>query len=71
MQEEVLERAKKAKEQAAREAMEAQGLIPKSAVDTKIADSATPRPSNSATDPVTSVRSTDASETDTEPANEE
>lgn len=30
MQEEVLERAKRAKERAAREAMEAQGLIPKS-----------------------------------------
>lgn len=32
MQEDVLERAKKAKEKAAREAMEAQGLIPKSTI---------------------------------------
>ncbi|RDX88690.1 putative protein, chloroplastic [Mucuna pruriens] len=70
-QEEVLERAKKAKEKAAREAMEAQGLVSKSAVETKFADSGTSKTSNFATDPITSVQSTDASETDTESANKE
>ncbi|XP_057414823.1 uncharacterized protein At4g13200, chloroplastic [Lotus japonicus] len=66
-QEEVLDRAKKAKEKAAREAMEAQGLISKSAAETKVADSPSSRTSNSATDPVISVQITDASETYTEP----
>ncbi|XP_020229547.1 uncharacterized protein At4g13200, chloroplastic [Cajanus cajan] len=70
-QEEVLERAKKAKEKAAREAIEAQGLISKSAVETKVEDSANSKTSNFATDPVTSVQSTDASETETKPANDE
>uniref|UniRef100_K7KDF4 Uncharacterized protein n=1 Tax=Glycine max TaxID=3847 RepID=K7KDF4_SOYBN len=70
-QEEVLERAKKSKENAAREAMEAQGFISKSAVETKVTDSTTSKTSNSATGPVTSVQSTDASETDSEPAKEE
>ncbi|XP_019463419.1 PREDICTED: uncharacterized protein At4g13200, chloroplastic isoform X2 [Lupinus angustifolius] len=60
-QEDVFERAKKAKENAAREAKEAQELISKSA----------PRPSNSSSDSVTSVQSTDASETYSEPANKE
>ncbi|KAG5042710.1 hypothetical protein JHK87_006625 [Glycine soja] len=69
--EEVLERAKKSKENAAREAMEAQGFISKSAVETKVTDSTTSKTSNSATGPVTSVQSTDASETDSEPAKEE
>lgn len=70
MQEEVLERAKKAKEKAAREAKEAQGLISKPAAETEVADSASSGASNSLTDPVTSVQSTDddASETYTEPA---
>ncbi|XP_027336515.1 uncharacterized protein At4g13200, chloroplastic [Abrus precatorius] len=62
-QDEVLERAKKAKEKATREAMEAQGLISKSAVETKVTDSATSNASNFATGPLTSVQSTDASET--------
>ncbi|OIW01027.1 hypothetical protein TanjilG_14210 [Lupinus angustifolius] len=70
-QEDVFERAKKAKENAAREAKEAQELISKSAVDTKLADSPSPRPSNSSSDSVTSVQSTDASETYSEPANKE
>lgn len=55
MQEEVLERAKKAKERAAREAMEAQGLIPKSATPNvspatnSVASEITPSAVNSAT----------------------
>ncbi|CAL0329559.1 unnamed protein product [Lupinus luteus] len=60
-QEEVFERAKNAKEKAAREAVEAQELISKSA----------PTPSNSSTDPTTSVQSTDASGSYTGPANDE
>ncbi|KAJ1427990.1 hypothetical protein SESBI_09384 [Sesbania bispinosa] len=68
---EVLERAKKAKEKAAREAMEAQGLISKSAAETKGTDSATSGTSSSATDPVISVQITDASETYTEPAKDD
>ncbi|KAL2319499.1 hypothetical protein Fmac_028468 [Flemingia macrophylla] len=68
-QAEVLQRAKTAKEKAAREAMEAQGLIAKSAIETKVADSATSITSNFATDPVTSVQST--GETETKPDNEE
>lgn len=63
-QEDVLERAKKAKEKAAREAVEAQGLVYKSAADTEVVESAT---SNYSTDPVTSVQITDASETYIEP----
>ncbi|TKY68596.1 hypothetical protein E2542_SST04852 [Spatholobus suberectus] len=70
-QEEVLERAKKAKDKAAREAMEAQGLISKSAVETQVTDSATSKTSNFATDLVTSFQSTDVSKIDTEPAKEE
>ncbi|KAK7350251.1 hypothetical protein VNO77_08609 [Canavalia gladiata] len=66
-QEEVLERARKAKEKAAQEAMEAQGLIPKSAVETKVSDSATSQASNSATYPIT-VQYTAASGTYIEPA---
>jgi hypothetical protein len=66
IQEEVLDKAKKAKEKAAREATEAQsqGLVSKSTADIVVVDSGT---SNSSTDPVTSVQSTDASETDTDP----
>lgn len=48
-QDEVLERAKRAKEKAAREALEAQGLIPKS--------------TTAATDSVTSTASTTSAET--------
>ena len=70
MQEEVLDRAKKAKEKAAREAMEAQGLISKPAVETKVTDSATSRTSYSSTDPVAAVQPTDASETYTEAGKE-
>ena len=54
-QEEVLDRAKKEKEKAAREAMEAQGLISKSAADTVVVYSAT------------SVQSTDVSATNIDP----
>lgn len=71
MQEDVLERAKRAKEKAAREAMEARGLISKSAVETKVTDSGNFKTSNSAIDPLTSVQSTDAPETDSESAGEE
>ncbi|KAK7259990.1 hypothetical protein RIF29_25657 [Crotalaria pallida] len=70
-QEDVFERAKKAKEKAAREALEAQALISVSAVEAKTVDSPTARPSNPSTDPVTSVQYTDASETFTDPANQE
>ncbi|ESW06032.1 hypothetical protein PHAVU_010G014200 [Phaseolus vulgaris] len=70
-QEDVLERAKRAKEKAAREAMEARGLISKSAVETKVTDSGNFKTSNSAIDPLTSVQSTDAPETDSESAGEE
>ncbi|CAL0324420.1 unnamed protein product [Lupinus luteus] len=70
-QEDVFERARKAKAEAAREPTEAQELISKSAVDTKLAESPSPRPSNSSSDSVTSVSSTNASETYTEPANKE
>ncbi|KAL2957279.1 hypothetical protein AAZX31_18G137000 [Glycine max] len=62
-QEEVLERAKKSKEKSARQAMEAQGLISKSGVETKVLHSTTSDTLNSATNPVTSVQSTVASET--------
>jgi hypothetical protein len=66
IQEEVLDKAKKAKEKAAREATEAQpqGLVSNSTADIVVDDSGT---SYSSTDPVTSVQSTDASETDTDP----
>ncbi|GAU38168.1 hypothetical protein TSUD_263940 [Trifolium subterraneum] len=62
-QEEVLDKAKKAKEKAAREAAEAQpqGLV---TADIVVVDSGT---SYSSTDPVTTVQPTDASETDTDP----
>ncbi|KAK7393118.1 hypothetical protein VNO78_21572 [Psophocarpus tetragonolobus] len=71
-QDEVLERAKKAKEKAAREAMEAQGLISKSAVETKVTDSDTSITSNPATDPpVISVQSTVASEINIEISEDE
>ncbi|CAJ1949401.1 unnamed protein product [Sphenostylis stenocarpa] len=70
-QEDVLERAKKAKEKAAREAVEAQGLISKSAVEIKVTDSGNSKTSNSIIDPVTSVESIDVPQTDTEAANEE
>ncbi|XP_045786377.1 uncharacterized protein At4g13200, chloroplastic [Trifolium pratense] len=65
-QEEVLDKAKKAKEKAAREATEAQpqGLVSNSTADIVVDDSGT---SYSSTDPVTTVQSTDASETDTDP----
>lgn len=63
MQEEVLERAKKSKEKSARQAMEAQGLISKSGVETKVLYSTTSDTLNSSTNPVTSVQSTVASET--------
>ncbi|CAL5210885.1 unnamed protein product [Lathyrus oleraceus] len=69
-QEEVLDRAKKAKEKAAREATEAQpqGLVSESAAYTEVVvDSASSGTSYSSTDSVTSVQSTDASETSTEP----
>ncbi|XP_058734539.1 uncharacterized protein At4g13200, chloroplastic-like [Vicia villosa] len=74
-QEEVLDRAKKAKEKAAREATEAQpqGLVSNSAaytevvVDEVVVDSASSGISYSSTDPVTSVQPTDASKTSTEP----
>ncbi|KAH1154604.1 hypothetical protein GLYMA_18G149300v4 [Glycine max] len=62
-QEEVLERAKKSKEKSARQAMEAQGLISKSGVETKVLYSITSDTLNSSTNPVTSVQSTVASET--------
>lgn len=70
MQEDVLERAKRAKEKAAREAVEARGLISKSAVEAKNADSDNSKTSDSAIDPVTSVLSTDASEANTESTDE-
>ncbi|KAF7825717.1 hypothetical protein G2W53_016881 [Senna tora] len=72
-QEEVLERAKKAKEKAAREAMEAQGLVSKSPVDTKVTDYANSasRSSYSVTDTVASVQPTPPSETKAEPYKEE
>ncbi|XP_014515890.1 uncharacterized protein At4g13200, chloroplastic [Vigna radiata var. radiata] len=69
-QEDVLERAKRAKEKAAREAVEARGLISKSAVEAKNADSDNSKTSDSAIDPVTSVLSTDASEANTESTDE-
>ncbi|KAL1368266.1 hypothetical protein HN51_022412 [Arachis hypogaea] len=59
-QEEVLERAKKAKEKAAREA---QGLVPNYTAETDVADSATSRTSDSSTDSVVAVKSIDESET--------
>ncbi|KEH28936.1 hypothetical protein MtrunA17_Chr4g0007661 [Medicago truncatula] len=65
-QEEVLDRAKKAKEKAAREATEAQpqGLVSKSTAYTEVVvDSST----SETTDPVTSVQSTDVSEIYIEP----
>jgi len=71
MQEDVLERAKRAKEKAAREAMEARGLVSKSGVETKVADSVNSETLNSAIAPVISVQSTDAPETDTKSASEE
>lgn len=70
IQEEVLDRAKKAKEKAAREATEAQpqGLVSESAAYTEVVvDSASSGTSYSSTDSVTSVQSTDTSETSTEP----
>ncbi|KAK7286805.1 hypothetical protein RJT34_22064 [Clitoria ternatea] len=70
-QEEVLERAKKAKEKAAREATEAQGLISKSADETMVTDLTTSKASISETDRVTSVQITDASETYTESTEDE
>lgn len=66
IQEEVLDRAKKAKEKAAREATEAQpqGLVSKSTAYTEVVvDSST----SETTDPVTSVQSTDVSEIYIEP----
>lgn len=71
----MLDRAKKAKEKAAREATEAQpqGLVSNSAaytevvVDEVIVDSASSGTYYSSTDPVTSVQSTDTSRTSTEP----
>ncbi|KAK3205662.1 hypothetical protein Dsin_019708 [Dipteronia sinensis] len=82
-QEDVLERAKKAKEQAARETMEARGLVPKSSVVNTA--SATISPSNSSggapvsssslSDPITPDAETDPDPTDKGPvlgfANEE
>ncbi|KAL5072939.1 hypothetical protein RYX36_011923 [Vicia faba] len=66
-QEEVLDRAKKAKEKAAREATETQpqGLVSETVAYTEVVvDSAS---SYSSTDSVTSIQSTDASETSTKP----
>lgn len=59
MQEEVLERAKKSKEKAAREAMEVQGLIPKSSVNTTTVSSASESPALSAATPNSSAPTSD------------
>jgi len=71
IQEEVLDRAKKAKEKAAREATEAQpqGLVSESTAYTEVIveDSSTSGTLSSSTDPVISVQSTDASEIYIEP----
>jgi hypothetical protein len=70
IQEEVLDRAKKAKEKAAREATEAQprGLVSESTASTEVVvDTSTSGTLSSSTDPVISVQSTDASETYIEP----
>ncbi|KAI9116173.1 hypothetical protein K1719_013103 [Acacia pycnantha] len=69
-QDEVLERAKKAKEKAAREAMESQGLISKSSADTEVADYAASRP-YSARETVASVQPTPPYETTNDPEEEE
>lgn len=65
MQDDVLERAKKAKEKAAREAMEAQGLVSKSSVETKFTDN------GASTTSSYSVQSSSPSETTREPDKQE
>ncbi|XP_028773101.1 uncharacterized protein At4g13200, chloroplastic [Neltuma alba] len=70
-QDEVLERAKKAKEKAAREAMESQGLISESSADREVADYAATRPSYSATETVASVQPSPPDETTNDPEREE
>lgn len=71
VQGDVLERAKKAKEKAAREAMETQGLISKSSADTEAADYATSRSSYSVTETVASVQPTPPYEINNDPEEDE
>lgn len=79
MQEEVFERAKRAKEKAAREAMEEQGLVPKSTTinTTSITDGFTSTTSPSTVNAVTpatspsSAPTTPTAETDPDPANDD
>lgn len=70
-QDEVLERAKKAKEKAAREAMESHRLISKSSANTEVADYAASRPSYFATETVDSVQPTTPYETTNDAEKEE
>lgn len=74
MQEDVLERAKKAKEKAAREAMEARGLVPKSrtvnATPVSAATSASPSTTNNVTPARPSEPITPDAETDPNPGDQ-
>lgn len=71
MQEEVFERAKKAKEKAARESMEVQGLIPKAtaadATPVTNGGAAPSSPSSSSTNPSNSYSESEASVGSPEP----
>lgn len=73
-QEDVLERAKKAKEKAAREAMEARGLVPKSrtvnATPVSVATSASPSTTNNVTPARPSEPITPDAETDPNPGDQ-